>query len=265
MATKLKRLRIDEVSLCEKGANPGAMITLFKRDAPQIETPKDSAPLEFNASGRGEAHTALWNSFDNYRRQMGPAQGRNAFETAWADLTDDEKQEIRNEEAATEAAKLAAAAAAEAERKKEMMKTMNDSKLEDIVKLAHDVDAGRMGHYADRAAWYGAIAKAAETQRKPHESSQQSFARYVTEDADGNAMYRCYKSASGSDYVPPAPEPAPVIKADSAYARLKKIASDLREEKPDLKLTEAAAFLKVFTDPANRELAELSKRESAFA
>jgi hypothetical protein len=46
---------------------------------------------------------------------------------------------------------------------------------------------------------------------------------------------------------------------------LKKIASDLREEKPDLKLTEAAAFLKVFTDPANRELAELSKREQVFA
>jgi hypothetical protein len=55
----------------------------------------------------------------------------------------------------------------------------------------------------------------------------------------------------------------PVIKTDSAYARLKKIASNLREESPDL--TDGAAFLKAFTDPANRELAELSKREQVFA
>ena len=262
---KLRNLVINEISLVDKGANQHAFVTLFKRDAPEIETPKDSAPLEFNASGRGPAHDELWIAFDNYRRQMGPAQGRKAFETAWADLTDDEKQEIRNEEAATEAAKLAAAAAAEAERKKEMVKTMNDSKLEEIVKLAHDVDAGRIGHYADRASWFGAIKKAAETQRKPNESSHQSFARYVTEDADGKAMFRCYKTAAGSDYAPPAPEPAPVIKADSAYGRLKKIASNLREARPELKLTEAAAFLKVFTDPVNRELADLSKREQVFA
>src|SRR5664279_4825508 len=139
MATRLKKLRIDEVSICDVGANPHARITLFKRDVPEIETPKDSAPLEFNARGRGPAHDALWTSFDNYRRQMGPAQGRKAFETAWADLTDDEKQTIRDEEVATEAARQAAAAAEQKEREREMMKTMNDSKLEDIVKLAHDV------------------------------------------------------------------------------------------------------------------------------
>jgi hypothetical protein len=265
MATKLRKLVINEISLVDRGANQHALVTLFKRDAPkEIETPRDS-DRNFNATGRGPAHSRLLIAYDNYRRTMGPAQAHRAFETAWADLTDDEKQTIRDEEAATEAAKEAAAAAEQKEREREMMKTMNDSKLEDIVKLAHDVDAGRMGHYADRAAWYGAIAKAAETQRKPNESSQQSFARYVTEDVDGKAMYRCYKTAAGSDYVPPAPEPAPVIKADSAYGRLKKIASNLREARPELKLTEAAAFLKVFTDPVNRELAELSKRESAFA
>jgi hypothetical protein len=92
-----------------------------------------------------------------------------------------------------------------------------------------------------------------------------AFARTITKTVDGKAMFAAYQGSAGSDYVPPAPEPAPVVKSDSAYARLKKIASDLREEKPDLKLTEAAAFAKVFTDPANRELAELSKRESAFA
>jgi hypothetical protein len=265
MPTKLRKLVINEISLVDKGANKHALVTLFKRDTPtEIETPRDSDRY-FGATGRGEAHTALWASYDNHRRALGPGRQATAFAQAWADLDDAGKQAIRDEEARTEAAKEALAAAQEKERQKEMMKTMKDSKLEAVVKLAHQIQDGTIGNHADRASWYGAITKIAETQRKPNESSQQSFARYVTADADGKAMYRCYKTAAGSDYVPPAPEPAPVIKADSAYARLKKIASDLREEKPDLKLTEAAAFLKVFTDPVNRELAELSKRESAFA
>jgi len=263
MAKKLRNLVINEISLVDKGANQHAYITLFKRDAPEIETPKDADPLNFNASGRGPMHDKLFTAYDNYRRGMGSAQASSAFQLAWDDLTDAEKQTIRDEEASTEAAKLAAAAAAEAERKKEMMKTMNDSKLEEIVKLAHDVDAGRMGHYADRASWYGAITKIAETQRKPNESSQQSFARFITEDADGKVMFKCYQTSAGSDYVAPAPEPAPVIKADSAYGRLKKIAADLCAETPGL--TSSAAFVKVFTDPANRELAQRSKTESAFA
>jgi hypothetical protein len=263
MPTRLKKLRIDEVSICDVGANPHARITLFKRDTPtEIETPRDSDRY-FGATGRGEAHTALWASYDNHRRALGPGRQATAFSQAWADLDDAGKQAIRDEEMATERAKQAAADAVEAERKKEMMKQMNNSKLEDIVKLAHDVDAGRMGHYADRAAWYGAITKAAETQRKQNESPQQSFARYITQDPDGKVMYRCYKTAAGSDYVPSEPEPAPVIKSDSAYGRLKKIAGDLCAENPGL--TASAAFVKVFTDPANRELAELSKRESAFA
>jgi hypothetical protein len=262
MPTKLRKLRIDEISLVDRGSNPHAMITLFKRDVPAIETPQDS-DRNFNASGRGPTHDKLFTAYDNYRRATGPAQASSAFQSAWDDLTDSEKDEIRAEEKATEAAKEAAAAAETKERERQMVKTMNDSKLEDIVKLAHDVDAGRMGNHADRAAWYGAISKAAETQRKPNESSQQSFARFITEDDDGKAMYRCLKSASGSDYVPPAPEPVPVIKTDSAYGRLRVMASQLCAETPGL--TASAAFVKVFTDPANRELADQSKRESAFA
>jgi hypothetical protein len=205
----------------------------------------------------------LWTSYDNRRRALGPGRDPHAFAQAWDALADDEKDEIRAEEAATEAAKEDAAAAAEAERAKEMMKNMNDSKLEEIVKLAHQIQDGKIGHYADRASWYKAISKTAEAQRKPNESVHQSFARYVTESDDGKAMYRCYKTAAGSDYAPPAPEPAPVLKTDTAYFRLKKMASELCAETPSL--TASAAFVKVFTDPANRALAELSKRESAFA
>ena len=149
MATKLRKLRIDEISLVDRGANPHAFITLFKRDTP-IETPQDS-DRNFNASGRGPAHDKLFTAYDNYRRATGPAQAASAFQSAWADLTDDEKQQIRNEEAAVEAAKEAAEAAEQKEREREMAKQMNNSNLEEIVKLARDVDAGRMGNHADRA------------------------------------------------------------------------------------------------------------------
>jgi hypothetical protein len=153
MATRLKKLRIDEVSICDVGANPHARITLFKRDAPkEIETPRDS-DRSFNATGAGPATDRLWTAYDNRRRALGPGRDPHAFAQAWDALSDSEKDAIRAEEAAVEAAKEAQAAAEEKERQKEMMKQMNDSKLEDIVKLAHDVDAGRIGNHADRAAW----------------------------------------------------------------------------------------------------------------
>jgi hypothetical protein len=262
MATKLKRLRIDEISLVDKGANQHAFITLFKRDVPEIETPRDS-DRNFNATGAGPATDRLWESFDDRRRGLGPAQGQRAFADAWNALSDAERNEIRNEEARTEQAREAAAAAAEAERKKEMMKQMDNSNLQEIIKLAGDIDAGRMsGNFATKSQWYQALSKLAESEREPNETREMAFARVINEDA-GKLLFKAYRNSAGSDYVPPAPEAAPVIKSDSAYARLKKIAADLCAETPGL--TSSAAFVKVFTDPANRELAELSKRESAFA
>jgi hypothetical protein len=99
----------------------------------------------------------------------------------------------------------------------------------------------------------------AEQDRKSGQSSEQAFAAFI-QTPDGAELFRVHKSASGPSFEPVAVE-VPVIKADSAYARLKKIAGELCAENPDL--TEGAAFLRVFTDLANRELAELSKREQA--
>src|SRR5450755_2444443 len=121
MATRLKKLVINEISLVDKGANQHAYITLFKRDVPKIETPKDS-DRNFNATGAGPATDRLWTAYDNRRRALGPGRDPEAFAQAWDALSDSEKDEIREEEEAVEAAKLAAAAAAEAERKREMEK-----------------------------------------------------------------------------------------------------------------------------------------------
>lgn len=136
-------------------------------------------------------------------------------------------------------------------------------KFDEIKKLARDVVDEKIGNHASRHQWYSAISKAAEAQRKPNETREMAFSRFVTGDADGKVMFKAMRGAAGNDYVPPAPEPAPVMKSDSAYGRLKKMASELCAETPGL--TASAAFVKVFTDPANRELAEQSKREQVFA
>ena len=237
MAKKLRNLVINEISLVDKGANQHAYITLFKRDAPEIETPKDADPLNFNASGRGPMHDKLFTAYDNYRRGMGSAQASSAFQLAWDDLTDAEKQTIRDEEASTEAAKLAAAAAAEAERKREMEK-MDLLKFDEIKKLARDVVDEKIGNHASRHQWYSAISKAAETQRKPNETREMAFSRYATEDADGKVMFKAMRAAAGDDYVPQA-APVPVAKVNSANELIRKAADELMAANPKLSKLDA--------------------------
>jgi hypothetical protein len=178
--------------------------------------------------------------------------------------------------AAVEVAKVKSTAAADEEGQQQERKVMTqvhnfvkkysttppDAKAAaEIISLAKSINAGTSGNHATKASWYEVMKRLAEQDRKSDQSSEQAFAAFI-QTPDGAELFKAHKSASGPDYQPEAVE-VPIVKVDSAYSRLKKIARDLCEENPDL--TEGAAFLKVFTDPANRELAELSKRESAFA
>jgi hypothetical protein len=138
---------------------------------------------------------------------------------------------------------------------------MDDPKLKQIVKLAHDIADGRSGNHADRKSWYSAITKAAESIRKPQESAQQAFACYVTEDADGKAMFAAYKGASGSDFAPAPAAAQPVIKTNDAHSRLSDIASGLRVADPAL--TRFDALKKAYD--SNPALAEAAKRENVAA
>jgi hypothetical protein len=137
---------------------------------------------------------------------------------------------------------------------------LKEDPLVAITKLAHDIAAGRSGNYASRAQWYSAIAKAAEQQRQPDETSAQAFSRFITENADGKALFAAHKSASGEDFMPAVPA-APVVKHSSAYAQLVGIAERLRADDPGL--TKAQAFAKAFL--SNRALAERAKTEDAIA
>jgi hypothetical protein len=255
MPTKLRKLVINEISLVDKGANQHAFVTLFKRDTPEIETPRDDAPLEFNASGRGPGHDALWTSFDNHRRQMGPAQGRKAFETAWSELSDDEKQTIRNEEAATEAAKQAAAEAAEAERKREMNKMADD---EVMVKAARAIRAGTIGNTVRSSTWHGELRKYAAARQEDGETIEGAVARLVKTDADALALFRASLSGVADDV--PAAAPVPVVKTDSATGKIREIADVLMKADPSMSRLDA--LLKVHTE--RPELLAKAKTE-AFA
>ena len=181
MATKLRKLVINEISLVDRGSNQHAFITLFKRDVPEDE-----------ATQRLEKDDRV----------------------------------IANQ----------------------------------IVKLAYDIASGASGNHATKGIWYGAIQKLAEEERQPHESAQQAFSRFVTEDADGRVMFAAWKSATGSDFQPPAVT-TPTLKSDSAYAALKRLVADICAEHPDL--TEHQGFAKAYAE--NPELAARTKTEQAFA
>ena len=101
----------------------------------------------------------------------------------------------------------------------------------EIVHLAKKINAGESGNYRSKAEWYRVVKALAEEQRQAGESSEQAFARYVTATEDGKALFGAYKSAGGPDFQP-TPVPVLVMKAESAHAKLRKIAADLRAEKP---------------------------------
>jgi hypothetical protein len=131
----------------------------------------------------------------------------------------------------------------------------------EIIKLAKSINAGTSANHASKASWYEVMKRLAEQDRKSGQSSEQAFAAFI-QTPDGAELFKAYKSASGPDFAAPA-APVQVIKTDSAYARLRKIADGIIVEQPQL--TREQAFARAFSDPANRALAEESKRESAFA
>jgi hypothetical protein len=266
-ARKLTNLHVEEISFVDKAANPHARVMFFKRADPNDEDdnePRGRQPADFSiffaAGGSGPMHDKLWALFDDRRRALGPAQGQRAFADAWNALTDDERQTIRDEEKAAEAERERKAEAAQKERLREMNKSENT--MNAIVELAKKINAGESGNHRSKSGWYRVTKILSEQQRRSDETSEQAFSRFITETSDGKELYATYKNASGPDYSQPTATPVQVIKQDSAYANLKKLAAEFREEHPEL--TEHQAFAKIATDPKNRDLLETSKRENAF-
>jgi hypothetical protein len=125
--------------------------------------------------------------------------------------------------------------------------TMDVTKLDQVVKLASDIDSGRItGNFATKSQWFLALKALAEETRLDGETPEQALAHYIKTE-EGHRVYKCYRSAPGEDYRPaaPAPAPAPVVKtADAAALKIAKIAADYRDADPSLSRSAALAAVR---------------------
>jgi hypothetical protein len=253
MATRLKKLQINEVSLCDRGANPGAMITLFKRDRPtEIEVPEEYEDPKFNASGKGPMHERLWTLYDDNRRSMNYAKP--AFQAAWADLTPDEKATIRDEEAAHTAAVAAAAVAEQQEAEKEMAKSDTDI----LIRSARAIACGDFANdVISKSRWHLELRKYAGERRQDGETIEGSVLRLVKSgDRDARALFAAVGTGVADDA--PAAAPAPVVKVNLANLEIRKLADELMAADPEL--NKYSALLKVHA--TRPDLAAKAKAES---
>jgi hypothetical protein len=200
----------------------------------------------FGAGGAGPTHDKLYTIYDNYRREMGPLASSAAFEAAWADLTDEEKDEIRNEEAATqrvrdaEESKRRAAAAKEGS----MMKSQ-------LIEVAKRVVAGSEKTIS-RSDLVDAAHKIALAERQPGETIEAARARFWESPA-GTGVYRAMKVAKVEDAVAtPKLEFGPAVKA------LHKRADEIRAGKS---MTREQAVAKIASDPGEARIWNAARAE----
>ncbi len=105
------------------------------------------------------------------------------------------------------------------------------------------------------------LTEAAREYQREHESPTQAFAHMFSAPTPEGLLLRqahaCIKMANRATM----PTDAPIRKSESsAYEKLMEKAELLQKVDPDLSLDQA--FAKVFTNPANRELAEQERREN---
>jgi hypothetical protein len=102
----------------------------------------------------------------------------------------------------------------------------------------------------------------------PSATALEQFERALTDPANRELTARAYSrptAPAGGVYAYPTTaaytKSDPVPDADSAYAELMAKAAEYRKSNPNL--TEAQAFERVYTDPANREISKRERMESA--
>ncbi|GGI24141.1 hypothetical protein [Bradyrhizobium guangdongense] len=130
----------------------------------------------------------------------------------------------------------------------------------EIIELAKAINAGTSGNHRSKSEWYKVIKSLAERQRQTDETPEQAFTRFVTASEDGKALFKAMRSAGGPDWDPPAPK-LMVIKSDSAYAELRRIAERIQKDEPAL--TREQAFVKAYN--SNPDLAQRAKSERSVA
>jgi hypothetical protein len=216
---------LDEISGVDRPAQPPALAVIMK---------------SFNASGEGPTHRRLAALYDNARRANPHIPGDAAFALAWAELSDDERDAIRAEEASTA-------------REREAENAARRNAMKGVAEMQYqDVDIGGL-------AMFGLQCAAAEYRKAhPDLSEAQAFAKVYTDPTlseiariEREASRRRIASYSAARVEPDALKS--VAKRDDALAELRSRAAEYRKARPEL--TKEQAFAKVYQDPANKELA----------
>jgi hypothetical protein len=136
----------------------------------------------------------------------------------------------------------------------------SDSSITMFAKMA--ISQGRSS--LEKSEYYDAIVKRAEHLRAPGESPQQSFAKTIVDDPEGQLLYKAMQIAPGAE-VKPAPQPAPPSPEAAAqllgpaHAKMHSQAVDHQRANP--RLSYEAAYSRMYTHPDNASLRAEINRE----
>ncbi|MFZ0209887.1 MAG: hypothetical protein WAL59_27910 [Roseiarcus sp.] len=223
MISFLTQLKLDEISSVGKAANPDARILLMKRDGAAL-SPEDALRASI-ASGLADDDIA--------------------DKAAWIA----EQTKAYNEHIAKSIVTI---------RKGATEMSVSD---ETIIAIAKNVvERGAPAVFA-KSAYITAIATRADAIRKAGESTQQAFARAITEDDVGRLLYKASKAATGPEVEPAEVEPPkqPSYMGQPGHARMQVLADDYKNANP--RLSPAGAYAHVYSHPDNTALREQCKAE----
>ena len=124
-------------------------------------------------------------------------------------------------------------------------------------------EAATLASRAERALEIGSNFVERGRKREPHLTKEQAFAKAYS-DPENAALVKAERAANGfrtNKVYPPTASIEPIVAVTDGLAELRRMAEDLRQKFPFL--TPAAAFAKVYADPANIELRR-RERKSAY-
>jgi crotonobetainyl-CoA:carnitine CoA-transferase CaiB-like acyl-CoA transferase len=174
----IRAFKLNEISAVDRPAQFHATMAILKRD--------DAASKSFNAHGKGPAHDHLWALYDNAKRGSPELTSTANFAAAWNQLSDAERDEIRDEEAVVAAALQAEKDRLVAElskREKRMTRTeivadLAKRGVRAIAKAA--VDSGEAPELTEHE--FTRLIKAeAQQGRRAGETPEQAFVRFFSD------------------------------------------------------------------------------------
>jgi hypothetical protein len=212
--------------------------------------PDDSrVASQFQASGAGPAHEALWRSFDDKRRGIGAYAGERAFAEAWNALDETQKQQIRDEESAAEAARRRGEQSRRAAAQTEKLE-MNKTELMTVAKRVIDGSDVR----TTRSELVAAAHAAAAAERQSGQTVEKARAAFWESPA-GREVYHAMAKAPLDDA---AADRSSVVELGPAMAALHKRADEIRR---GTSMTREAAVAKIATTPTEASIWRAAKSE----